>query len=562
MTVRVTLVVLALVFPTAEIVPSLSGQTPAGTSGANRAAAASSIIRGRITAADTGRPLRRAQVMVTAPALGAPRRTNTTLDGRYEFKDLPAGRYTILVTRSGYLSLRYGQRRPLEQARPLQLEDKQTLNNIDLVLPRMGVIAGRVLDDVGEPIAGVLVQALRPAWVEGRRQMVIAAMTSPQGTDDTGQYRLAGLPPGSYYVRASTRETWMVSTAGKRELMGFAPTYFPATVNASETRLVEVGVGQRVTNPDILLIPGRPANISGLTFDSGGRPLAGRTVGLTQRFLRETAGGGGSSAGSAPVGADGSFTFRNVTPGEYQLIITTGDLRAGEGETARLNVVIDGTDLDNVRLTTTAGWSVSGRVVTEDGLEPTFARDAMRVGATTLLQVSIVGVGAGEVKDDWTFSVRTIIGAARLWANVPDGWMVKAIRREDRDITSTLLELRSGESLSDVEVIVTNRITTVTGQLADDRGQPLPNGTVVIFSEDTERWGETSAFVRAARPDQDGRYEIKGLPAGDYLAVALDYVQEGIWNDPDFLESARRYAQRFTLIEGGSHALSLKVTKP
>jgi hypothetical protein len=263
-----------------------------------------------------------------------------------------------------------------------------------------------------------------------------------------------------------------------------------------------------------------------------------------------------------PVSADGSFTFRSVTPGEYQLGITTGDLSVGEGEIARLNVVIDGVDLDNVRLTTTAGWSVAGRIVTEDGHVPTFARDAVRVGATTLLQVSVVGVGIGEVKDDWTFSVRTIIGAARLWANIPDGWMVKAIRHEDRDITSRLLELRSGESLADVEVIVTSRITTVTGQLADDRGQPLPNGTVVIFSEDTERWGETTAFVRTARPDQDGRYEIKGLPAGDYLALALDYVQEGMWNDPEFLESLRQYAQRFTLIEGGSHALSLKVTKP
>jgi hypothetical protein len=552
-----------LFFPSAaELAPSLSAQTPTRTT-PNRETTATGVIRGRITAADTGRPLRRSQVTATAPELGAPRRTNTSLDGRYEFRDLPAGRYTISVTRSGYLSLRYGQRRPMEQARPLQLEDKQTLSNIDLVLPRMGVITGRVLDDAGEPIAGVLVQALRPAWVEGRRQLVIAAMAfGPQGTDETGQYRLTGLPPGSYYVRASTRETWTVSLSGKRELMGFAPTYFPATVNASEARLVEVGVGQRVINPDILLIPGRPANISGLAFDSQGRPLAGRTVGLTQRFLRETPGGGGSSAGSMPVSADGSFTFRNVTPGEYQLGITTGDLSIGEGEIARLNVVIDGTDLDNVRLTTTAGWSVAGRIVTEDGQVPTFARDAVRVGATTLLQVSVVGVGIGEVKDDWTFSVRTIIGAARLWANVPDGWMVKAVRREDRDITSALLELRSGESLSDVEVIVTNRITTVTGQLADDRGQPLSNGTVVIFSEDTDRWGETTAFVRTTRPDQDGKYEIRGLPAGDYLALALDYVQDGIWNDPEFLESVRRYAQRFTLIEGGSHALSLKVTKP
>jgi hypothetical protein len=140
--------------------------------------------------------------------------------------------------------------------------------------------------------------------------------------------------------------------------------------------------------------------------------------------------------------------------------------------------------------------------------------------------------------------------------------MVKGIRHENRDITSVLLDMGSGEQLSNVEVIVTDRLTTVTGRVTNDRAVPLPNGTIVVFSEDSERWGEASAFVRTARADQDGGYEIKGLPAGDYLAVALDYVQDGIWSDPEYLESLRPYAQRFTVVDGGSHALSLKVTEP
>jgi hypothetical protein len=148
--------------------------------------------------------------------------------------------------------------------------------------------------------------------------------------------------------------------------------------------------------------------------------------------------------------------------------------------------------------------------------------------------------------------------------------MVKAVRHRDRDITSTLLELGSGELLSDVEVVLTNRVTRVAGQLTDDRGvpglperfggvPPVPNGTVIVFADDDGKWGEASSFVRTTRPDQQGRYEIRGLPAGDYLAVALDYVQNGAWNDPQFLESLRRDAQRFTLADGGSQALALKV---
>ena len=99
-----------------------------------------------------------------------------------------------------------------------------------------------------------------------------------------------------------------------------------------------------------------------------------------------------------------------------------------------------------------------------------------------------------------------------------------------------------------------------TGQLADEKGAPLTDGTIVVFSADTSKWAEDSRFVRAARPDQQGQYQIKGLPAGEYLAVAVDYVQEGMWNDPEFLDSLRRYAQRLTLGDGDARSLSLKLT--
>jgi hypothetical protein len=121
-------------------------------------------------------------------------------------------------------------------------------------------------------------------------------------------------------------------------------------------------------------------------------------------------------------------------------------------------------------------------------------------------------------------------------------------------------ELRSGEEFSGVQIVVSNNVTTVVGVLADDKGAPLTDGTAIVFAHDSDRWAEDSRFVRSARPDQQGQYQIKGLPAGEYLAVAVDYVQEGMWNDPEFLESLRRYAQRMTLNEGDAKSLGLKLT--
>jgi len=108
-------------------------------------------------------------------------------------------------------------------------------------------------------------------------------------------------------------------------------------------------------------------------------------------------------------------------------------------------------------------------------------------------------------------------------------------------------------------VIVTDRVTSVIGQLTGSNGAPLVDGTIIVYSSDAEKWVEDSRFVRATRPDQQGLFRISGLPPGDYLIAAIDYVQDGQWNDPEYLESLRRDSQRLTLSEGASQSIALKM---
>ena len=181
------------------------------------------VIKGRITAADTGRPLRRSRITVTAPELGQRGRdVSTDAEGRYEIRDLPAGRYSLTVIRSGYLRLRYGQTRPLEQGKQLDVANGQTVQDVDFALPKMSVIAGRVTDELGDPIEGASVFAMRMQYWQGRRRVIPSSQTAR--TDDVGEYRITGLMPGPYWVMASTRETWAVTEDGKTEQMGYAPT--------------------------------------------------------------------------------------------------------------------------------------------------------------------------------------------------------------------------------------------------------------------------------------------------------------------------------------------------
>src|SRR2546425_741950 len=78
-------------------------------------------IRGRVFDAEAGKPLRRAQIRIYNAEFRENRVTVSDEQGRYEFTELPAGRYSLTVNKGGYVTLSYGQTRPFETGRPLEL---------------------------------------------------------------------------------------------------------------------------------------------------------------------------------------------------------------------------------------------------------------------------------------------------------------------------------------------------------------------------------------------------------------------------------------------------------
>ncbi|MEO6236427.1 MAG: carboxypeptidase-like regulatory domain-containing protein [Vicinamibacterales bacterium] len=540
-------------------------QRPAPPRDATPEKKGTAVIRGRVSVAGTGRPLRRARISISSAELGqaASRTTSTDLAGKFEIKDLAPARYRVSVARSGYLPLEYGQRRPGEQGRPVQVADGQAVERIDFALPRMSVISGRVSDESGEPMEGVTVIASRSLYYEGQRRLVPVTTAT---TDDEGEFRLQKLAPAAYVVAASTKETWTVVDAGKETVFGYTPTYFPGMTAAGAARRISVGLGQQVTGIDLSLIPGRAAKLSGTALDSKQRPFTRVSASEEIRGLNFGSFRGGP--GSA-VSSDGTFTIANVTPGEYRLNATrlAGD-PAGDPEVAEMMIVVDGNDLENLSLTGSVGGTVSGRVVIDGEGAPKWS--SLRVEVRQSLRgqpsPSVLGAfrtaGSSLVKEDGSFLVEHVFEHARFQVTLPDGWMLKSVTQGGRDITDGEIPLRSGEELRDVDVTITPRVTTVAGQLTDAKNEPVYDATVVVFATQPQRWFEGSRSVKAARPDQQGQWRLKALPPGDYLAVALEYVEDGSWNDPEYLESLRQYAVVVTLGEGASETVALKVTIP
>jgi protocatechuate 3,4-dioxygenase beta subunit len=543
-------------------------------------------IRGRIVSVDTGTPIRRAQVRISGPDIGS-KTALTDAEGRYEFRELPAGRFSLNATKSGFVSVQYGQTRPFEQGRQIELADKQVLDKADIGLPRGSVISGRIIDEFGEPVADAMVTAMRQTWMGGRRRLVPAGR--PAMTNDLGQYRMYGLPPGDYFVSATLRnaETMMFDImgpaggpTGSNPGSGYAPTYFPGTPSPAEAQKVVVALGQEAQQTDFALLPVRLAKVSGMVVSSDGKPVETAMVNLLP------AGRSGDigmmmMGSSARTSKDGQFTLNGVAPGDYTLNVrsmriqtsdmggnmtftaTVGGPGGGDAEFASMPLTVAGEDLANVAVVTTKGATMSGRLSFEGGSKPASIQ-SIRISANADVSDGpiMVGGGGAMAKADGTFELKGLAGhrIVRV-ANLPSGWALKAVRVNAADVTDTGVDFKPGEQVANVEIVLTSKTTEITGGVSTANGEPTKDYTVVVFSDDPDHWSmPMSRWVAGARPDQDGRFKISNMPPGSYYAVALDYIEAGAWGDPDLLDRLKTRAKRFTVSEGSTETLDLKLT--
>ena len=389
--------------PAATQAQDLGGQrqrprdTPAQT-GPSVEASRVAMISGRVVDGRTGQALPRAQVVATArETRGRRYAAQTDQSGRYVLSNLTAGRFTVTVSKPGYVTLSYGQRRPRQPSTPVQVATGEHLENLDLALPAGSVITGQVVDEDGAALPLVTVRVLRDVYRQGQQQLV---PVGTDRTDDRGQYRVFGLEPGA---------------------------------------------------------------------------------------------------------------------------------------------------------------TLSGSVVFETTQGPPSDMAGLRVTADTLQNIPLSGNSEGRIDEDGTFEMRNVSGGPKLIRarGVPNGWMIKAVYLDGQDVIDTPLEFSGVARADGFRVVLTDQVSRIGGIIQDRGGAPLTDYTVVAFPFDDSLWQPRSRYIKAARPDQNARYEIEGLPAGNYLLAAVDAVQEGEWFDPRFLHRLRSEGIRMSLNDGESKDLNL-----
>ena len=531
------------------------------------------IMRGQIVAADNGSPIRRAQVRVTSPDAREGRIATTDAQGRFEIKELPAGRYTISASKGGFVSLQYGQRRPTESGTPIELADGQTIEKLTIGLPRGSVLCGRVTDEFGEPVANASVTAWRYTYVAGARRLTPAGQNARDTTDDQGHYRLFGLPPGDYYVGATLRTVGPEVTDPMGEPSGYAMTYFPGTPNVSEAGRVTLAVSQENTTINFGLIATKLVKVSGQVLMSDGTPANGMVMLMPSNAngrpgIALQQGGTGNR-----IDANGSFRMSNVAPGRYVLQARAGggfQPRGGGGgrnaELARMELTVGTDDVEGLTLVTAPGATVNGNIISDTGEPFDFKPQQFQVAARPASPDATMpgaGMAPARVADDWSFSLGNLSDAVIIRTNAPQGWTLKAVLLNGQDITDTPMEFPPAQTIGGMQIVMSKKIASLSGLITDGKGNPVLDATVIVFPADERLWTYQSRFIKAARPDQDGRYRISALPgATSYLAVALQGLEDGQAGDPEFLATVKDVATRLDLGEGETVAVDVKLSAP
>ncbi len=537
--------------------------------GATSEVKATAVLRGYVTATD-GRVIVHANVRLVPMVQGSglPMKATVTDDlGAYEFTDLAASTYRIVASKPGFAPIRVDDpasaQPPFGSTRETTIAEGETRERTDVRLARWGTLSGRIVDELGDPMAGASVQVLQIMYRGGRRRL--GPRMSARLTDDLGRYRLFGVAPGQYIVSATVGE---VSSA---DVPGYASSYYPGTPNAGDAQFVPIGQSQDVTGVDFAMSLVRTARITGTVFNADGEPTSGGALRLlsSSRSASPT-----DIAVGARVLRDGRFEFPNVAPGQYVIQADRGKRQQSiEGEFGTLAVAVNGEDVTDLNLEQSEGSSISGRF-TFDSYDPSKQPASTNVELVPVpidLDLSPSSVATAAVADDWTFEISGLHGPRRLHLQrAPAGWMLKEIRVAGIDVTDRPLAFGSDEqSLTDVEVVLTDRVSRLTGTVSGASGRPAAGASVVVFSTDRDRWFPQSRFVRRVVAAADGTFTIAGLPGGSYDAIALPVLPSDggdSWQDPDFLEQqlprvtpviVRRWRERRSLTPCGAIALPL-----
>ena len=441
------------------LAPAVLAQVP------QRPAAGLGVVVGQVIDADSKRALSGALVMLTpatAPAtpvgeltesrapsialqpVAGLMRTLTTADGRFVFRDVPRGRFSLTATAPTHLLGGYGQLRPSGPTVPFELGEAEKKGGLSIALWRLGSITGTIRDEQGEPVTGANVACFRRVFAGGQKRY--ASQGTTLSTDDRGLYRAGSLPPGDYIcgsvqdtstmpvaivaegsadgraggppsaesLRLSNSGATLGSPTGVRigdavfssgassvrgvvlpppdaagRLMAFAPTYYPASSTTTQATVIALKAGEERTGVDMTLKLVPAVKVSG-TLSSPTGPASHLGLRLVPLSGADFASEGQAEYSRTVTDPSGAFTFLGVPAGQYLLKCRMFPRPAAGGNAAAAldepslwtstPVTVGDKDVTNLTIALKPGIRATGRVEFAGSRPPPSDAEIQRIG--------------------------------------------------------------------------------------------------------------------------------------------------------------------------------------
>jgi protocatechuate 3,4-dioxygenase beta subunit len=469
----------------------------------------------------------------------------------------------------------------------IPLASGQQIAGLTVLMQPGAVISGAVRDGDGQPAAGARVNVWYYQWFSGIRKLV------PTGgftnADDRGMYRIYGLAPGEYTVGVipigpRQPELMTVTDAEVRRAMdliqrppgsasspppqsptpaqtvGWAPVFFPGTTEVSQASPIRVAVGEERGGVDFQLRLVPMSRVEGTVIGLDGAPAPNLQVSLVSANSTTAPDIAGLLSAGTTTDREGRFVLNGIAPGLYSVQARTSNLPTTLF--GFIDVMLQGQSV-NVTVPLALLPSVTGRVVFE-GTSPTPEMSTIRISVTRLVSAppflgsTVIPQASGDFIIPAVVPDRYSLSVSHTGAAGAAGWTLKSVVVGGQDMSDRPIDFRSAAATS-VVVTMTDRTTELSGRLIDGSSAPAAEYYVIVFSQDREGWTPTSRRIQIARPEHDGRFMFRNLPAGDYRIVAVTDVQQGEWLDPDFLAQLIDASIKVVVPDGGKVVQDMRI---
>ena len=469
-------------------------------------------------------------------------------DGAFHFKQLPPGSYSLSYSRSGYLLPRTSSG---YSALSFRTSEGGAVTGLRYALIPQAVIAGRVLDDEGEPVEGIQVSVLAFRYSGGVRKLTRLNESSP--TNDRGEYRIARLPAGKYFLQASLDRLLpgAVLLAAPRApgapLVSFASTFYPGVTDSGQALRLELRSGQELSGIDIPLQRSAMVHVSGRLIGVDGAPLPRTSLTLISSQSRLPAGFG------APTDEGGNFVLNNVRSGSYILHAVSSDSRI-----IWTPLEVGSTDIIGFAAQASPAVSVHGSIVVEDA-----PRNFNLSSVGVSLRSADRGAFSGDVRAsaDGSFVLEGPL-PGRYVANVDcgtSGVYAQSISVGGEEVLGRDFDLAA--AASGLRIMLRGDSATLKGTAGpveeatkptDRQGRPA---MILIPADSRMRGVDMIAPVAISAKNS---FQAYGLRPGEYFAIAFDDVDDQQLQDPEFLTSLEPLGVRVQLSPGATQTVTLK----